>query len=162
MDIQTPTPPAPATMQAAIAPVDLNTVIREVFECRKERMDRFHTILRCDVMPEVAVPAGDLVALFGKLVDQILEQPPVDSHLFIYVKCEPGSCAPAERWTQHHISLHSNGRLPADPLELQAFLQQTEELCNRLGGSFSHHLLSRSSCFFHINLPGKISSHASR
>jgi hypothetical protein len=160
MAIYNPAPEAPATLQAAVTPTDLNQIIRDVFAARKTRMDALHTIMRCDALPSVAAPAQDLAALFGGIMDMLLENPPAKSQLYIYIRCEPDLNTPAERWSQHKVSIHSNSLNNCAQPVPEDFRSRCAQLCSSFGGSFR--VLSGSSCFFDVNLPGKFPADASR
>src|SRR5688500_7769133 len=68
--------------------IDLNRLMQQVFEEQQQKVVQLQTIIRCDTLPVVQGNVQSLLALFRSMVGLILDHPPQNSKLFIYIKCE--------------------------------------------------------------------------
>ena len=134
--------------------LDLDVVVKNVLGSRKERFQEIGAIVRQDAIPPVRGNEQQLVSLFSSLVEIILNHPPNDGKLFIYIRCVEKD--PASDDKKITISIHTNTCYGMSWEKSQAdILQECGNICKQNGGDFMCHLLSGKSCLFTINLQGK-------
>lgn len=142
--------------------VDLGRLLQAVFEEQQPRVSQLQTIVRCDTLPQVHGKVPSLLALFRHLVALILNHPPQQSKLFIYIKCERTDTdiidmTLPEGFGPYLISFYSNSnRSP----EWETANSDTLALCQQLiaegKGTLTFPSVQSAGCLFALNLPGKI------
>ena len=143
--------------------VDLNEVLKSVLEnyCTSQPSN---CILRFDNLPSVIGNKEHFIRLFNALIFMITSHPPVNSKLFLYVKCTE------EKWDNEIIDLRASTGKTLYKIDLYTNITTDEnwevlyhsglEECTLLAaqnnGSFSFYPISNTGCLFSVFLPGKI------
>jgi light-regulated signal transduction histidine kinase (bacteriophytochrome) len=142
--------------------VDLGRLLQAVFEEQQQRVAQLQTIVRCDSLPRVHGKVQTLLTLFRSLVGLILSNPPKQSKLFIYIKCEridtdiidmtlPDGFGP------YLISFYTNSN-PGPEWETanSDTLAQCQQLMAEGKGTLTFPSAQSAGCLFALNLLGKI------
>lgn len=151
----------PATnMQAVAWLVNLNTIIAADFLKIEEKINRLQAIVRCDVLPWVYKGDTNYSKLFQILIGTIVDHPPTDSKLFIYIRCEKQSIelldksdAPLDTFK---ISIYSN--INTDEHWLQLYQQKIETFRNEkdiVGATLNYNVINNTGCLYSILVAGK-------
>jgi hypothetical protein len=133
---------------------DLNNIIRDVLEEAKADLLQMQAIVRHDQLPPVRGNETNLYLLFSNLVKMILQHPPREGKLFIYIRAADKDPASVDRKVT--ISIHTNTFYDLNWENTHAaVLLECGNLCKYCAGDFIYHLVSNTSCLFTINLQGK-------
>jgi hypothetical protein len=141
--------------------VDLNRVARQTFEDQKQRVAQLQTIIRCDALPLVQAPAQLFLLLFGKMVSLILDYPPRNSKLFIYLKCEKKAAdvidlSLPEGFMHHELSFYTNSHItPGWEQVNRDTLARCQQLAHDCGATISWQTAPGAGGLFTVTLPGK-------
>jgi hypothetical protein len=143
--------------------VDLNEVLSSVLEnyCTAQPNN---CIFRFDNLPFVIGTKEHFTRLFNALIFMITSHPPINSKLFLYVKCTE------QKWdneiidlgvstgkTLYKIDLYTNITTDENWETLyHSSLEECTLLTAQNNGSFSFYPISNTGCLFSVLLPGKI------
>jgi hypothetical protein len=143
---------------------DLNEVVQTV--CNRYLVEeQKNFILRFDQLPIVQGKNRDcFVQLFDPLIAMIVCHPPLNSKLFLYIKCSQ------EKSAEDVIDRRISGNLKLYRIEFHTNITTNESwealyknkleecslLANQSGGSFSFSPICNTGCLFSVCLPGKI------
>jgi hypothetical protein len=143
--------------------IDLNEVVRSI--CYKYSIDQQKNfILRFDKLPIAGGNKDHFQCLFDGLIEMIVNHPPVNSKLFLYIKCteQPGDAEIIDlRLTAetklYKIDLYTN-ITTNEHWELlhKNKLNECSSLAIQNGGSISFSPISNTGCLFSLILSGKI------
>jgi hypothetical protein len=142
--------------------VDLNRVVQQAFEEQQQRMSQLQTIIRCDTLPLVQGHVPVWLLLFRKLVELVLDHPPRNSKLFIYLKCDKkaSDCIDLslpEGFTHHEIIFYTNSNItPEWEKVYNDTLAKCQQLTHESKGTLSWQTAPGAGCLFRVNLPGKM------
>jgi hypothetical protein len=142
--------------------VDLNEIVQTI--CNRYTTTGKSFILRSDRLPHVNANKEALILLFSELISAIINHPPQNSKLFLYITCR-GQPQDADvmdlrlagNFKMYLIDLHTN--ITSDELWMNLYKNKLEEcsvMTQRIGGSFSFFPICNTGCLFSISLPGKI------
>lgn len=141
--------------------VDLNRVIRQTLEDQKQKVTQLQTIIRCDVLPLVQGPAQVFLLLFGKMVTLILDHPPRNSKLFIYLKCDKKApdvldLSLPEGFMRHELCFYTNSNITPEWEEANSdTLARCQQLAHDSGVAISWQTAPGAGSLFTLSLPGK-------
>lgn len=141
--------------------VDLNRVVRQIFEDQKQTVSQLQSIIRCDVLPLVQGPAQTFLLLFGRLIALILSHPPRNSKLFIYLKCDRKASdvmdlTLPEGFLHHELSFYTNSNITPEWEKVNTdTLARCQQLAHDSGGTMSWQTAPGAGCLFSLTLPGK-------
>lgn len=141
--------------------VDLNKVMRHVFEHQQQRIAELQTIIRCDALPLVQGPTQLFVLLFGRMVSLILNYPPQNSKLFIYLKCDKKATdvidlTLPEGFMHHELSFYTNSNITPEWEKVNGdTLARCRQLAHESGCTMSWQTAPGAGCLFSVTLPGK-------
>lgn len=141
--------------------VDLNRVMRQTFDDQKQRVAQLQTITRCDALPLVQGPAQLFLLLFGKIVSLILDHPPRNSKLFIYLKCEKTATdvidlSLPEGFMHHELSFYTNSNITPEWEKVNSdTLARCQQLARDCGGTVHWQPAPGAGSLFSVTLPGK-------
>lgn len=142
--------------------IDLNKLTQKVFEFRKECLDKLGAIIRCDNLPTTTGDAQQYAALFNTLVGLILENPPLASKLFIYIKCaelKEDLIGPTESKESTHYEICFFTNYGCKELNNETFVEELNrcyEICKVNNATLECHELADSGCLFTLKLWGQI------
>lgn len=143
--------------------VDLNEILRSVLNKYIITQEQ-NFILRFDNLPLVTGNKDHFDCLFDSLISMIVDHPPLNSKLFLYIKCEASTpdneiidlqLAPAQQL--YKIDFYTN--INTDEQWKSSFntkITECADLAKNNSGSFSFFPISNTGCIFSIVLPGKI------
>lgn len=139
--------------------IDLNDALQAALKNSSEDL----LILRSDKLPSVWGMKRQMLQLFEALTAMILNHPPRNSKLFLYVQCKPEEIDPEVidlRLTPGHNIFHlyffSNITTDNDwQLIYRDQLARCELIAREFKGSFVFHPISNTGCLFSLTLPGK-------
>ena len=143
--------------------VDLNDVLQFVLEkYRNTRQNDF--IMRFDTLPLVEGNKDHFVQMFDSILFMITSHPPVNSKLFLYIKCSE------EKQNAEVMDLRKTADKPLLKIDFftnihtddnwqqiyesrlaECYLRATQN-----GGSFAFYPISNTGCLFSVLRPGKI------
>jgi light-regulated signal transduction histidine kinase (bacteriophytochrome) len=141
---------------------DLNRLVQQVFEEQQQKVSQLQTIIRCDVLPLVQGGVHCFLALFRNTVGEVLEHPPRNSKLFIYIKCERKATevidlTMPDGFIQYEIRFYTNSN---NSPEWEKANINTLALCEQLSteskGVLEFPAARNAGYLFTLNLPGKI------
>lgn len=141
---------------------DLNRLVQQVFEEHQQRVAQMQTIVRCDTLPLVQVGEQSLLALFRNIVGLVLEHPPRNSKLFIYIKCERKATdiidmTIPDGFIQYEIRFYTNSNNSPDWQKVNIdTLALSEQLSSESKGVLEFPAIRNAGYLFTLNLPGKI------
>jgi hypothetical protein len=141
--------------------VDLNKVVQEALTKAEGCLDKGKTIIRCDKLPHVVGEEKELGQFCNQLIDIILQHPPQNSKIFIYIKCirAESKSMQLESITglpMYEICFHTNScNEPLWQVPNQEQLLQCAAVCKKYNGSFVSALGTRDY-LFKLTLPGKL------
>lgn len=141
--------------------VDLNRVVRQTFEDQKQRVTQLQTIIRCDALPLVQGHTQIFLMLFGKLVALILDHPPRNSKLFIYLKCDKKATdvidlSLPEGFMHHELGFYTNSNITPEWEKVNSdTLARCQQLAHESGATMSWQTAPGAGCLFTVILPGK-------
>lgn len=141
--------------------VDLNRVVRQTFADQQQRIAQLQTIVRCDTLPLAQGSAQIFLRLFGKLLIQILEHPPRNSKLFIYLKCDKKATdvidlSLPEGFMQYELSFYTNSNISPEWEKVNSdTLARCQQLAHECGGTVSWQTAPGAGSLFSVTLPGK-------
>ncbi|HUS03767.1 MAG TPA: hypothetical protein VMY77_18635 [Chitinophagaceae bacterium] len=142
--------------------VDLNEILHLVLN--KYTIDQqLNFILRLDPLPVVVGNKEHFDCLFDSLISMIVDHPPVNSKLFLYIKCETLptdneiidlQLAPGKQFNKidFYTNINTNDQWKT---AFNTKLTECAELATNNNGSFSFFPISNTGCLFSIVLPGK-------
>lgn len=143
------------------ADIDLNEIVQKI--CTRYTSDGKNFILRADKLPHVNCSQEVFTHLFGELVSMIVNHPPQNSKLFLYITCKEQS-QDAEVMdlqlggeTMYVIDFHTN--ITSDKQWTNLYKSKLDEcsvLIQQNGGDFTFFPICNTGCLFSISLPGKI------
>ena len=142
--------------------VDLNQILQTV--CSRCITEGKSFILRADKLPHVQGKEEIFLHLFGELISMILNHPPQNSKLFLYITCkeQPPDADTIdlrliESFKLFKIDFHTNITSDDQWINLyKANLAKCSLLVQQAGNSFSFFPICNTGCLFSISLPGKI------
>lgn len=134
--------------------VDLNDVVSTVLASLTNRVQELQAIVRKDAIAMARGNEKDFETLFSNVLEIILEHPPQEGKLFIYIRSVQNDPAADDKFVT--VSIHTNTTYdPAWEKSCADRLSECGNICNTSGGGFVYHLVSNTSCLFTINLQGK-------
>lgn len=144
--------------------IDLNKIFQSI--CDKYAIEQQKNfILRFDKLPTINGDRDHLQCIFDGMVEMIVNHPPDNSKLFLYVKCteQPGDAEIIDlglmagtKW--YKIDLYTNITTSEYWQALyQNKLGECISLATQNGGNISFSPISNTGCLFSIVLSGKIS-----
>lgn len=142
--------------------VSLMQVVRENLVEMRPQTDNLQAIIRYDSLPIVLGKESDLNQLFKIMLHAIIDHPPVESKLFIYIRSESlksdvMNLQVPEGFGQIAISVYTN--IIADASWKQLHKKEIEkcgEIINSMHGNFTCHEIVNTGCLFDIELNGKL------
>ena len=144
------------------AQIDLNKLTQKVFEFRKQCLEKLGAIIRCENLPTIRGDASQIAVLFNTLIGLILENPPLASKPFIYMKCaelkeDLIDLTVSKESIHYEICFFTNYGSKA--LNNETFVEQLNrcyEICKENKCSLECHELANSGCLFTLKLWGQI------
>jgi hypothetical protein len=141
---------------------DLNEVLRFVLDKYTSGEDK-NFIFRLDKMPLVFGNKEQYACLFDTLMSMIISHPPVNSKLFLYVKCaeeKQDDDVIDLQLTEENpfckIDIYSNINTDKDwEASYQRKLAECALQASKIRGSFSFFPISNTGCLFSVTLPVK-------
>jgi hypothetical protein len=141
---------------------DLNEVLRFVLD-KYTAGENKNFIFRFDKMPLVFGNKEQYGCLFDALMSMIISHPPVNSKLFLYVKCvdqKPDNEVMDLQSTEENpfckIDIYSNINTDKDwEASYQSKLAECALQASEIRGSFSFFPISNTGCLFSVTLPVK-------
>ena len=141
---------------------DLNEVIRSVMEPYSTEHEKQY-IFRSDKLPVVLGKEENYMCMFSTLVSMIMDHPPVNSKLFLYVRCAE------EKQDDDIIDLRINEAVVLYKIDIYcnittdknwelAYQHKMSECALEITknkGSFSFAPISNTGCLFSVTLPEK-------
>lgn len=140
--------------------IDMNQVLRQSLQKNASGGIKEQLILRIDPLPLVRCNAQQYTVMLDALVQMIVLQPPVNSKLYLYIKCEEEKIDTPDvkrKSPIYKISFYTN--IVTDEHWKKLYRNKLIEYSNTFTDKeriFSFHEISNSGCLFSINLPGKI------
>lgn len=142
--------------------IDLNEALHSALQ--KQTADKnVLSILRSDKLPLVCGHRENIVRMLDAISFMIINHPPLNSKLFLYVKCEQEPpehevlnlrLTPGERLYQ--LFFHTNITTDENwKLIYQEQLATCAVIAEENRGSFNFHTISNTGCLFSLILPGK-------
>jgi hypothetical protein len=141
---------------------DLNRLAQQVFEEHQPRVAQLQTIVRCDTLPLVQGGEQCLLTLFRNAVGLVLEHPPRNSKLFIYIKCERKATdvidlSIPDGFIEYEIRFYTNSNTSTDWEKVNIeTLALCEQLSSESKGVLEFPAARNAGYLFTLNLPGKI------
>jgi hypothetical protein len=140
---------------------DLNEIFRNVLN--KYVLDR-GIIFRLDKLPLINGNHEYVTCLFDTLMSMVVNHPPVNSKLFLYIKCIPekvDSDVMDLRVTGgsalYKIEIYSNITTDKNwEMSYQEKLAECSSQATNISGSLSFSPITNTGCLFSLTLPGKI------
>jgi hypothetical protein len=133
--------------------IDLNKIVCDVLESEKSKLEEMQTIVRHDELLPARGKENEFYLLFSNLVEIILEHPPREGKLFIYIRCADKDPAGVDK--RITVSIHTNTYYDLNWEKTHAaVLHECGSICKTNGGDFIYHLVSNTSCLFTLNLQG--------
>lgn len=142
--------------------VDLNRVVQHTFEEQQQKVAEQQAIVRCDRMPLVPGHVQLYVLLFRKMLGLILDNPPRNSKLFIYVKCYRSASdiidlTLPQGFAEHEIGFYTNSNITPEWEKVNNdTLASCRQLIRESNGSLRWQTAPGAGCLFTVTLPGKI------
>ena len=139
---------------------DLDEVFRDVLN--KYTVEK-GIIFRLDKLPSVNGNREHVRFLFDALISMVVNHPPANSKLFLYVKCSPEKVdsdimdlrlAPGN--ALYKIDVYSN--ITTDKNWEMLYLEKLKECAleaTKISGNFSFSPIMNTGCLFSLTLPGK-------
>lgn len=144
--------------------IDLNEVVQSALQ--KSSGDRKDwLILRSDKLPLVCGSRYQVAQLFEAIVSMIINHPPANSKLFLYIKCVAEERDPevldlrlSPGYGMYQLHFYTNITTGSDwQLVYKDQLVSCGLTAQDYKGSFAFHPISNTGCLFSLTLPGKIS-----
>jgi hypothetical protein len=142
--------------------VDLNDVVQTI--CSKYTAVGKSFILRSDKLPHMNGNKENFMYLFSELISMIVNHPPQNSKLFLYITCkeQPQDEEVIDlRLTgdvkMYTIDFHTN--ITSEKQWMNLYKNKLDEcsvIIQQNGGSFSFFPICNTGCLFSISLPAKI------
>ncbi len=156
LELNAPVPvvPQPLQQEPTLPCTDAGAVMQRLLQ-RITANERQLVTLRCDELPEVAVPEADLSLLFSSLLRLILEKKAGLSRLYLHISCRKVQTGRAGGTTLHQIQFATNlfGMNPVD--EYSRRMSRFGSVLSQCNGSFAISQEQRQGCVFLFSLPGK-------
>lgn len=146
--------------------LSLNQIFKESLKKAQSQADDLQIIVRCQNLPRINGSHAEIVQLFDMLLAMILNNPPQNSKLYLYVDCEEDN---VDRIDSHfegvkqylikfytNITIHDHWKV----LNSQSLINCKQILSN-LHGNLVVNNISSTGCLFTISLPGKFELDAS-
>jgi hypothetical protein len=142
--------------------VDPNDIVQII--CSRYITTGKNFILRSDKLPHISGNKETFTRLFDELISMIINHPPQNSKLFLYITCkeqpqdeEVIDLRFAGDIKMYTIDFHTN--ITSDDQWIIFYKNKLEEysvFIRQSGGSFSFFPICNTGCLFSISLPGKI------
>lgn len=138
------------------SPLSLNDIFRESMKKAQAQVDNLQVIVRCENLPQVHGSRNEMLQLFDNLLGMILNHPPRNSKLFLYVDCEEAETGSnnEKQYTikfNTNIDTHENWKV----INSQA-LVNCRQILSTHHGTLVVNNISSSGCLFILSLPGKM------
>lgn len=147
-------------------PFSLNQVFKESLKKAQARADDLQMIVRCQNLPQIKGNPAEMVQLFDMLLAMILNNPPQNSKLYLYVDCEEDDIdtidSRFEGAKQYLIKFYTNITTHDHwkVLNSQSLINCKQILSGHHGNLVVNNI-SSTGCLFTISLPGKFELDAS-
>lgn len=143
--------------------IDLNEILRSVLDKYAAYQEKGF-IFRSEKLPLVSGNIQNYTCLFDTLMSMIISHPPVNSKLFLYVRCAEEKqdndvidLRIPEGSSLYKIDIYSNITTDKNwEVVYQHKLTECALGATKSSGSFSFSPISNTGCLFSVILPGKI------
>lgn len=151
---------APVFPKASVNLLSLNQVFKESMKKAQTQSGNVEMIVRCENLPQVKGNHTEIVQLFDLLLAMILNNPPQNSKLYLYVDCEEEMTDTINLYFEGakqylikfytNITTHDHWKV----LNSQSLIDCKQILSNHHGNLVVNNI-SSTGCLFTISLPGK-------
>lgn len=151
-----PTPEYEIKKSQQPAILSLNDVFKESMKKAQAALNSFQMIVRCENLPQIRGNYAEMLQLFDNLLKMILNHPPKNSKLFLYVDCEEDN---QKKNGEKHFIIKFNTNIDKQEnwkvINSQA-LVNCKQILAAHNGSLVVNNLSSTGCLFIVSLPGKM------
>lgn len=137
--------------------LSLNEIFRESMRKAQAEVDNLQVIVRCENLPKIEGNQKEMMQLFDNLLSMILNHPPKNSKLFLYVDCEEDEENSKNAEKRYIIKFNTNIAAHEDwkVINSQALINCRQILSGHNGSLVVNHINS-TGCLFILSLPGKM------
>ena len=152
----------PLSDQLHNEPTNLNEVVQENLIALKQKIENLQAIIRYDSLPIVKGEKIELSKLFNKLFNSIIDHPPVDNKLFIYIRSEKQKNEELdlfvpEGYLLYHVSIYTNIKTDSNWEQLHKHdIEASIDIVKTIKGKFNYNQIANTGCLYNIELFGKI------
>lgn len=136
--------------------LDLNDVFKASMKKAQEEMKNLKVIVRCESLPQIEGSYQAMLKLFDHLLSMIVQHPPKNSRLFLYVDCEEDTndC----NGQKHYLIKFNTNIAVAENWKLinSHILINCRQILSNHNGTLMVNNISNAGCLFIVSLPGKI------
>lgn len=143
--------------------VSLTEAFKDVLQRYSSLESKNAVILRMDALPCIEGTRDEIVQWCDHLLSMILNHPPLNSRLFLYIKCEEDKAAGntdtslGNGFKRYNLCIHTNISTCEDWRVLyREKLDECTLIARRHHASFLCNHISNTGCLFTLTLPGKL------